>query len=243
MTITKSTTSLIAMVAMTLPTAAMAGTYRCERAAVPSVFTSNGTPRGDWTVQNTANYKYVAVPSGNDIYEHKKWGIAVKTLCLRNGPGGWNLGTRYNEYNGDQDACGTWSTGVTAATAATDPCPPGFNKSTDQGSCIKPAVAASTTSNGTPRGNWTIQNTANYAYTPVAASQGEDFYRNTTARSNVVSTLCKRSGVAGFGDWDLGKRVNDFNGLQDACVTVVEAAPAVTVSASCPAGFAMVYKP
>jgi hypothetical protein len=233
-------TALSAIASLAMPTVAMAGTYKCERAAVASVFSSNGTPRGNWTVQNTANYKYVAAP-GNDVYQHKSLGLTVQTICLRTG--GWNLGTRYNDYNGNEDACGIWSQAVAAASVATNSCAPGFNKSGDQGSCIKPAVAAATISNGRPRGNWTTQNTANYAYVAVAASQGEDFYRNTQTRGNVVSTLCKRSGVLGVGDWDLGKRVNDFNGSDDACVTVVEAAPAVTVAASCPSGFTYTYKP
>jgi hypothetical protein len=235
-----SITSMIAIAAMALPTVAMAGTYQCGRAAVPAAFTSNGTPRGNWLGQNTSNYNYVKAP-GNDVYQHKKLSLTVQTLCLRNGPGGWNLGDRYNDYNGLEDACGSWSQAVAAASAPTNPCPTGYSKSADQGSCIKPATAASTISNGTPRGNWTVQNTANYEYVKVNASQGEDFYRNTgRMRSNVVSTLCKRSGPLG---WDLGDRINDYNGEEDACVTHVAAQAAVTVAASCPAGFSYVLKP
>ncbi len=233
----KTALALSAIVSMIMPTLAMAGSYQCDRAAVAAVFTSNGTPRGNWTVQNTSNYNYVAAP-GNDVYQHKKFSLTVQTICLRTG--GWNLGTRYNDYNGLEDACGTWSQAVAAANTPTNPCPSGFNKSGDQGSCVKPAVAASTVSNGTPRGNWTVQNTKNYQYVAVAASQGEDFYRNTGPRSNVVSTLCQRKGVGG---WDFGTRVNDYNGLEDACVTKTDASPAVTVPASCPSGFTYTYKP
>jgi hypothetical protein len=237
--------SFVALTSLVLPTAAMAGTYQCERAGVASVFTSNGTPRGNWLpIHNTSNWRYVAVPGGNDIYQHNWQSKTIQTLCKRDVPSSWNLGDRYNDYNGSEDACGIWSQAIPAASTSTNPCSTGFYKSGDQGSCIKPAVSAATIDNGSPRGNWTTQNTANYTYVEVAAGQGDDFYRHTgRLRSNVISTLCKRSGVLGFGDWDLGDRINDAEGLRDTCVTTIAAQLAVTVAASCPAGFTYTYKP
>ena len=227
------------MLGMLMPIVANAATYVCERAAVPATFTSNGTPRGNWTIQNTANYRYVAA-SNNDVYQRKTgFAFTVQTVCLRSGPGGWDLGTRNNDYNGLEDACGTWSQETPYAQQGTS-CPTSFSLTNNNGTCTKLGIPAHFDVVGAPRGNWTIQNTANYSYVAVPSANGEDFYRNNGRRSNVVSTLCKRTGFRG---WDFGDRKNDYNGLNDMCGHDIAATSTQTQSAQCPQGFALVYKP
>ncbi len=218
-------------------TAADAAGYMCERQASPSTFTSNGRPRGNWTVQNTNNWTYVAAP-GNDVYQHNRLAQTIQTLCERRGPGGWNLGTRKNDHNGLEDACGTWSTPISYSLTVPT-CRPGFAMSVDRRTCSRPAQARRFVPNRPPQGNWTIQNTSNFVYVAVA-KPAEDFYRRTSPPQRVVSTLCKRNGVGG---WDYGVRYDDYNGLKDMCGTWHEATPAQTVAASCPTGHALVYKP
>ncbi len=226
------------LVALLSSTAAQAAGYVCERPAQASTFTSNGTPRGNWTVQNTGNYNYVAA-SGADVYQHKKFSMTIQTLCERGGPGGWNFGTRKNDHNGLQDACGTWSQAVAYSVTGIS-CSSGFSANAATGQCTRPASARKFNPTRAPQGNWTVQNTANFTYIPVAAP-AEDFYRNTGGmRSNVVSTLCQRKGPGG---WDHGERYYDYNGLNDMCGRWQEAVAASTVQASCPTGHNLVYKP
>ncbi len=226
--------------AMFSATAAEAAGYMCERQAVASTFTSNGRPRGNWTTQNTSNWHYVAA-TGNDVYQHNTLSNTIQTLCQRAGPSpiGWNLGTRNNDYNGLEDACGTWSQAVSYSLTIPS-CSNGFSLSANKQTCTRPAIASHFVANRIPSGNWTYQNTSNFSYVDVAASSGDDFYRRNSAPHTVVSTLCKRNGPGG---WDYGVRYPDYNGLKDMCGTWTAAQTAQTVAASCPSGHTLVYKP
>ena len=231
-------TALITIHALLLPTAAMAGTYQCERAAVPSTFTSNGPPRGDWQPwHDTSKWSYRAV-QGNDVYQHNRRNSTIPTLCKRDLPSSWDLGTRYNDYKGLEDACGVWSEAVAYSQAASF-CSAGFAKSGDGGSCSTPSSPRTFVISGRPKINGILLNEANFDYIAVA-KPAEDFFRRKTRPRNVVSAVCHRGGPGG---WALGLRENDFIGLNDMCGEWVEAVPPVTAAAQCPAGHALVYKP
>lgn len=216
-------------------TAANAAGFVCERQAAPSVFTSNGKPRGNWTVQNTGNYNYVAAP-GDDVYQHKSLSLTIKTLCSRGVS--WDLGVRKNDHNGLEDACGTWSQAVTYSSRPSN-CGNGFTMSKDKGQCSREAAPRRFAANRVPGGNWTVQNTSNFTYIDIAAP-AEDFYRQNNNTARVVSTLCKRNGPGG---WDYGERYYDYSALKDMCGSWIPAQSAMTVAASCPAGHLLTFTP
>lgn len=216
---------------------AQAAGFICERPARAAEFIVNRATRGNFTFQNTNNWTYRAIP-GDDVYQHNRLSQTIQTLCSRGGPGGWDFGIRKNDHNGYQDVCGRWTEAVSLS-RVTPSCSSGFSLSADKRTCHRPATPRTFRPNRPPQGNWTIQDTSNFTYVAVPAP-ALDIYRQNGNPDRVVSTLCARTGAGG---WNYGVRYNDYNGMQDMCGTWINAQPAMTVAASCPAGHALVYRP
>ena len=199
------------------PVATLAAEYVCYKPGQAGGFIKHKKPSGRWRPwDNTANYEYVLVGPGRDLYRHKTKKRNRATTC--------NQFTYKVDYQNKQDWCLKYQQAMSASLVQPT-CPSGYTLSSDKRLCVKPATAAYWKKVKKPSGRWRpYDNTGNYYYRAIP---GKDSYRHKK-RNRERATTCGK----------LSHRV-DFQGYQDWCSVFVAAQPKRTRSASCPSGYSL----